>query len=126
MILRTYHLPGGRAQDEVDAEKSTILAGFVVLGIGRGFCHGSILTGLHVELIRLWSAPLSTRSCTTGLGAVTSLDGRAAKGFVEIPQVERSVETVQSHSGPPETFSKAPWANGVLSTDNPAWVDVIA
>lgn len=90
------------------------------------FATVPFLPGLHAELTRLWSAPLSTRSRPTGLGAVTSLDGRAAKGFVEIPQVERSVETVQSPSGPPETFSKAPWENGVLSRGNPAWVDAIA
>ncbi|MGL4352594.1 MAG: hypothetical protein ACRCTP_01370, partial [Aeromonas popoffii] len=46
---------------------------------------------VHEELSKSWNAPLTARSRQTGSLALTSLDGGAARGYVEIPQVERAV-----------------------------------
>lgn len=43
---------------------------------------------LYEELKKIWDAPFSARSSFVGL---TSLDGQAARCYVDVPQVERAV-----------------------------------
>ncbi|KAL0187568.1 hypothetical protein M9458_014667, partial [Cirrhinus mrigala] len=45
---------------------------------------------VHDELVRAWRAPYSARSHPTS-SALATLDGRAAKGYAGVPQVERAV-----------------------------------
>ncbi|XP_056598979.1 interferon-induced very large GTPase 1-like [Triplophysa dalaica] len=71
---------------------------------------------VHAELCKTWSAPLTARSTQTSSGSLTSLDGGAAKGYVEIPQVERAVavqlcrQTAATWRNRPRLPSKAWWA----------------
>ncbi|CAM4464261.1 unnamed protein product [Leuciscus chuanchicus] len=46
---------------------------------------------VHEELSRTWKAPYSARSCSSGSSPLATLDGGAAKGYVDIPPVERAV-----------------------------------
>ncbi|KAI7810946.1 reverse transcriptase/ribonuclease H/putative methyltransferase [Triplophysa rosa] len=108
--------PGDRAQEEADVEMSTMLFR-AAASIGLQ-CTGPPLPQrsrldtwylgsersskprpapvpffpeVHEELSKTWNAPLTARSNQKGSVALTSLDGGAARGYFEIPQVERAV-----------------------------------
>ncbi|XP_057197561.1 uncharacterized protein LOC130558871 [Triplophysa rosa] len=108
--------PGGRAQEEADVEMSTMLFRAAAsiglqctapplpqrsrldtwyLGSERGSkprpAPVPYFPEVHEELSKTWNAPLTARSNQKGSVALTSLDGGAARGYVEIPQVERAV-----------------------------------
>ncbi len=46
---------------------------------------------VHEEVTKSWTAPFSARSRSGPSSSLTTLDGGAAKGYVELPPVERSV-----------------------------------
>ncbi len=50
-----------------------------------------IFPELHEELTKSWTAPFMARSRLSPSSVLTTLDGRAARGYVDIPQVERAV-----------------------------------
>ncbi|XP_056628359.1 uncharacterized protein LOC130439813 isoform X1 [Triplophysa dalaica] len=129
---------GGRARDGTDPEMSAMLARAAVsiglqranppspkrsrldewyLGTGRGQKPRTtpvpFFPEVHEELTRSWNAPFSARSTLVGSAAVTSLDGGAARGYVDIPQVERAVavhlcpQTAATWRGRPRLPSRA-------------------
>ncbi len=46
---------------------------------------------VHEEVTRSWKAPLSARSRPSASSVLTTLDGGAAQGYVEVPPVERAI-----------------------------------
>ena len=68
---------------------------------------------VHEELSRTWKAPYSARSRSSGSSPLATLDGGAAKGYVDIPPVERAVAmqlcpaSASSWRGNPRLPSKA-------------------
>ncbi len=46
---------------------------------------------MHEEVTRSWKAPFSARSRPSASSVLTTLDGRAAQGYVEVPPVERAI-----------------------------------
>ncbi len=46
---------------------------------------------VHEELMSLWTAPFLAESCSSVSPILTTLDGGAARGYVDIPQVEIAV-----------------------------------
>ncbi|KAL0162349.1 hypothetical protein M9458_041745, partial [Cirrhinus mrigala] len=46
---------------------------------------------VHEELTKSWKAPFSSRTHFAGASALTTLNGGAARGYVDIPQVERAI-----------------------------------
>ncbi len=46
---------------------------------------------VHEEVTRSWRAPFSARSRPSASSVLTALDGGVAKGYVEIPPVERTI-----------------------------------
>lgn len=91
------------------------MAGLLVPGYrARG---NNILPGclfypeVHEELAKTKNAPFSASLRQTSLVALTSLDTGEAKGYVDVPQVERAIEVtfVPAHRHPPEGPTKAPF-----------------
>ncbi|KAI2661194.1 hypothetical protein H4Q32_006732 [Labeo rohita] len=68
---------------------------------------------VHEELTRLWKAPLSARSRYANSSSLTTLDGGPARGYTEVPQVERAIamhlcpENAASWRGQPKLPSRA-------------------
>ncbi len=68
---------------------------------------------VHEEVTKSWTAPFSARSRSGPSSSLTTLDGGAAKGYVELPPVERSVamqlcpKTATSWRGNPRLPSRA-------------------
>ncbi len=46
---------------------------------------------VHEEVTRSWKAPFSARNRPTASSVLTTLDGGAAQGYVEVPPVERAI-----------------------------------
>ncbi len=46
---------------------------------------------VHEEVTRSWKAPFSARSRPSASSVLTTLDGGAAQGYVEVPPVERAI-----------------------------------
>ncbi len=46
---------------------------------------------VHEEVTRSWKAPFSARNRASASSVLTTLDGGAAQGYVEIPPVERAI-----------------------------------
>ncbi len=46
---------------------------------------------VHEELTKSWTPPFTSRSCSSPSPVLTTLDGGAARGYVDVPQVERAV-----------------------------------
>ncbi len=46
---------------------------------------------VHEELTKSWMAPFTARSCSSASSVLTTLDGRVARGYAGIPQVDRAV-----------------------------------
>ncbi len=46
---------------------------------------------VHEELTRSWMAPFTARSPSSASSILTTLDGRVARGYAGIPQVERAI-----------------------------------
>ena len=46
---------------------------------------------VHEEVTKSWTAPFTARSRSSPSSILTTLDGGAARGYVDIPQVERAV-----------------------------------
>ncbi|XP_057206003.1 uncharacterized protein LOC130564123 isoform X1 [Triplophysa rosa] len=129
---------GGRAQEEADFEMSAMLSRAAVciklectpvplpqrsrmetwfLGSERDSkprpTPVPFFPEVHEELTKMWNAPFSARTCQTSSIALSSLDGGAAKGYVDVPQVERAVavhlcsQAVSTWRGRPKLPSKA-------------------
>ncbi len=60
---------------------------------------------VHEELTKSWTAPFTARSCSSPSSVLTTLDGKAVRGYMDIPQVERAVAV---HLCPQNT---ATWRN---------------
>ncbi|XP_057190773.1 uncharacterized protein LOC130554903 isoform X1 [Triplophysa rosa] len=107
---------GGRAQEEADFEMSAMLSrASVSIGLEctpvplpqrsrlDTWFLGSerdskprptpvpFFPEVHEELTKTWNAPFSARTRQTSSVALSSLDGGAARGYVDVPQVERAV-----------------------------------
>ncbi|KAL0163691.1 hypothetical protein M9458_039444, partial [Cirrhinus mrigala] len=63
------------------------------LSMGWIFCSGLLLRKrqVHEELTKSWKAPLSARSRHVISPSLTTLDGGPARGYTEVPQVERAI-----------------------------------
>ncbi len=48
-------------------------------------------TEVHEEVTRSWKAPFSARNRPSASSVLTTLDGGAAQGYVEVPPVERAI-----------------------------------
>ncbi len=46
---------------------------------------------MHEEVTRSWKAPFSARNRPSASSVLTTLDGGAAQGYVEVPPVERAI-----------------------------------
>ncbi|KAI2661120.1 ORF V: Enzymatic polyprotein [Labeo rohita] len=68
---------------------------------------------VHEELTRSWKAPLSARSRYANSPSLTTLDGGPARGYTEVPQVERAIamhlcpQNAASWRGQPKLPSRA-------------------
>ncbi|KAI2668937.1 ORF V: Enzymatic polyprotein [Labeo rohita] len=68
---------------------------------------------VHEELMRSWKAPLSARSRYANSSSLTTLDGGPARGYTEVPQVERAIamhlcpQNAASWRGQPKLPSRA-------------------
>ncbi|KAL0146695.1 hypothetical protein M9458_058035 [Cirrhinus mrigala] len=68
---------------------------------------------VHEELTKSWKAPLSARSRHANSPSLTTLDGGPARGYTEVPQVERAIamhlcpQNAASWRGPPRLPSRA-------------------
>ncbi|XP_057179662.1 uncharacterized protein LOC130547610 [Triplophysa rosa] len=129
---------GGRAQEEADVEMSAMLSRAAVciglectpvplpqrsrldtwfLGSERDSKPRPtpipFFPEVHEELAKTWNAPFSARTRQTGSVALSSLDGGAARGYVDVPQVERAVavhlcpQAASTWRGRPKLPSKA-------------------
>ncbi len=65
------------------------------LGVARAGSQGLTLVPfipeVHDELTGTWTAPFTARNRSSGSSSFATLDGRAARGYTEVPPVERSV-----------------------------------
>ncbi len=65
------------------------------LGVARAGSQGPtpvpFFTEVHEELIGTWTAPFTARNRSSGSSTLATLDGGAARGYTEVPPVERSV-----------------------------------
>ncbi len=65
------------------------------LGVARAGSQGPtpvpFFPEVHDELTGSWTAPFTARNLSGGSSSLTTLDGGAARGYMEIPPVERSV-----------------------------------
>ncbi len=65
------------------------------LGVARAGSQGPtpvpFFPEVHDELTGSWTAPFTARNRSSGSSSLTTLDGGAARGYMEIPPVERSV-----------------------------------
>ncbi len=65
------------------------------LGVARAGSQGPtpvpFFPEVHDELTGSWTAPFTARNRSSGSSSLTTLDGGAARGYMEIPLVERSV-----------------------------------
>ncbi len=65
------------------------------LGAGRGSqprpAPVPFFPEVHEELMSSWMAPFTARSRSSASSVLTTLDGRVARGYAGIPQVERAV-----------------------------------
>lgn len=50
-----------------------------------------LLLEVHEELTKSWRAPFTVRSCFTNSSILTTLNGGAARMYMDVPQVERAV-----------------------------------
>ncbi|KAI2644283.1 50S ribosomal protein L15 [Labeo rohita] len=68
---------------------------------------------VHEELTKSWKAPLSASSRYVNSPSLTTLDGGPAKGYTEVPQVERAIvmhlcpQNAASWRGRPRLLSRA-------------------
>ncbi len=65
------------------------------LGVARAGSQGPtpvpFFTEVHDELTGTWTAPFTARNRSSGSSSLATLDGGAARGYTEVPPVERSV-----------------------------------
>ncbi len=65
------------------------------LGVARAGSHGPtsvpFFPEVHDELTGTWTAPFTARNRSGGSSSLATLDGGAARGYTEVPPVERSV-----------------------------------
>ncbi|KAL0150334.1 hypothetical protein M9458_054336 [Cirrhinus mrigala] len=61
------------------------------LGSGRFSKPVPFFLEVHEELTKLWEAPLSARSRYANSSSLTTLHSGPARGYMEIPQVERAI-----------------------------------
>ncbi len=65
------------------------------LGVARTGSQGStpvpFFPEVHDELTGTWTAPFTARNRSSGSSSLATLDGGAARGYTEVPPVERSV-----------------------------------
>ncbi len=65
------------------------------LGVARAGSQGPtpvpFFPEVHDELTGTWTAPFTARNRSSGSSSLATLDGGAARGYTEIPPVERSV-----------------------------------
>ncbi len=65
------------------------------LGVARAGSQGPTLVPffleVHDELTGAWTAPFTARNRSSGSSSLATLDGGAARGYTEVPPVERSV-----------------------------------
>ncbi len=65
------------------------------LGVARAGSQGPIpvpfFPEVHDELTGTWTAPFTARNRSSGSSSLATLDGGAARGYTEVPPVERSV-----------------------------------
>ncbi len=59
------------------------------LGVARAGSQDP--TPVHDELTGTWTAPFTARNRSSGSSSLATLDGGAARGYTEVPPVERSV-----------------------------------
>ncbi len=57
----------------------------------RAGCSSQPRSEVHEELTKSWTPPFTSRSCSSPSPVLTTLDGGAARGYVDVPQVERAV-----------------------------------
>ncbi len=87
------------------------------LGVARGGSQGPtpvpFFPEVHDELTGTWMAPFIARNRSSGSSSLATLDGRAARGYTEVPPVEQSVamklcpNTASSWRGNPLLPSRA-------------------
>ncbi len=81
------------------------------LGAGRGSQPRSapvpFFPEVHEELTESWMAPFTARSHSSVSSVLTTLDGRAARGYAGIPQVERADTNAATWRNRPSLPSKA-------------------
>ncbi len=65
------------------------------LGVARAGSQGPtpvpFFPEVHDELTGTWTAPFTARNRSSGSSSLATLDGGAARGYTEVPPVERSV-----------------------------------
>ncbi len=65
------------------------------LGVARAGSQGPtpvpFFPDVHDELTGTWTAPFTARNRSSGSSSLATLDGGAARGYTEVPTVERSV-----------------------------------
>ncbi len=65
------------------------------LGVARAGSQGPtpvpFFPEVHDELTGTWTAPFTARNRSSGSSSLATLDGGAARGYMEVPPVERSV-----------------------------------
>ncbi|KAL0186640.1 hypothetical protein M9458_018310, partial [Cirrhinus mrigala] len=131
-VMAELTAPAGESQSVADAEMATALKEIGVvwvpqpspepsrlddwfLGSGRDSRPRSspFFPEVHEELTRSWKAPLSARSRHVISLSLTTLDGGPARGYTEVPQVERAIamhlcpQNAASWRGRPRLPSKA-------------------
>ncbi len=87
------------------------------LGVARAGSQGPtpvpFFPEVHDELTGTWTAPFTARNRSSGSSSLATLDGGAARGYTEVPPVERSVvmqlcpRTASTWSGNPLLPSRA-------------------
>ncbi len=68
---------------------------------------------VHEEVTRSWKAPFSARNRPSTSSVLTTLDGGAAQGYVEVPPVERAI-AMQLKRKKKKTARKALPPGGVI------------
>ncbi len=73
----------------------TLKAGRLVSRVARAGSQGPtpvpFFPEVHDELTGTWTAPFTARNRSSGSSSLATLDGGAARGYTEVPPVERSV-----------------------------------
>ncbi len=87
------------------------------LGVARAGSQGPtpvpFFPEVHDELTGMWTAPFTARNRSSGSSSLATLDGGAARGYTEVPPVERSVamqlcpRTASTYRGNPLLPSRA-------------------